>query len=321
MARRKLDLESVLPELERRNAKRIGIQLPDGLKYRCERIAEFFEERGYEVIISGSPCYGACDLDLNLLKDVDVLLHLAHTPIFEIEGVIYVPYYVDYDVEDFEDIEIEEKKIALIASAQYAWKLPQVKEVLERKGYEVELKGGSGRIKMPGQVLGCNYTVLKNSKADAVLFVGDGLFHPIGAKIYTGKKVYRFCPLDKEFEEVNKEMTDFLKRRYLSISKAMEAERGAIIVSCKIGQKRLGLALNLKKLAKERGKRVDIIYLDDVTPQRLENFLYGYFVNTACPRISYDDIEQYSVPILTPQEFEILLGVREWEDYEVDEIP
>ncbi|WP_456327250.1 diphthamide biosynthesis enzyme Dph2 [Archaeoglobus sp.] len=319
MPRRKLDLESVLKEIERRKAKKIGIQLPDGLKYKSEQIAEFFESKGYEVIISGSHCYGACDLDLDLLKEVDVLLHLAHTPIFELENVIYVPYYVDYDVEDFEDVEIEEKKIALIASAQYAWKLQEVKKFLEERGYEVELKRGSNRVKMPGQVLGCNYTVLRNSKADAVLFVGDGLFHPIGAKIYSGKRVYRFCPLDKEFEEVKVE--DFLKKRYLSISKALNAEKGAIIVSRKIGQKRLNLALNLKRKAKDRGKDVEVIYLDDISPQVLENFLYGYYVNTACPRISYDDIELYSVPILTPQEFEIMLGLRDWENYEVDEIP
>ncbi len=319
MPRRKLDLESVLKEIERRKAKKIGIQLPDGLKYKSEQIAEFFESKGYEVIISGSHCYGACDLDLDLLKEVDVLLHLAHTPIFELENVIYVPYYVDYDVEDFEDVEIEEKKIALIASAQYAWKLQEVKKFLEERGYEVELKRGSNRVKMPGQVLGCNYTVLRNSKAEAVLFVGDGLFHPIGAKIYSGKRVYRFCPLDKEFEEVKVE--DFLKKRYLSISKALNAEKGAIIVSRKIGQKRLNLALNLKRKAKDRGKDVEVIYLDDISPQVLENFLYGYYVNTACPRISYDDIELYSVPILTPQEFEIMLGLRDWENYEVDEIP
>ena len=319
IVKRKLDLESILVELKERNARRIGIQLPDGLKYRCKNIAEFFESKGFEVIISGSACYGACDIDLNLLKDVDVLLHFAHTPIFEMKDVIYVPYYVDYDLEDFEDIEIEEKRIALIASAQYAWKLPKVKEILEKRGYYVELNRGSDRVKMLGQVLGCNYTVLRNTKAEAVLFIGDGLFHPIGAKIYTGKKVYRFCPLDKEFEEVN--LNDFLKRRYLIISKAMEAERGAILVSSKIGQKRLSLAMKLKRLAKEKGRNIDIIYMDDITPQKLENFQYNYFVNTACPRISYDDIELYSVPILTPQEFEILLGIREWENYAVDEIP
>lgn len=318
MRKRKMNLEEVLEKLKGKNVKRIGIQLPDGLKYKSEDIAEFFEKNGYDVILSGSACYGACDLDLDLLKEVDVLLHFAHTPIFEFENVIYVPYYVDYDVEDLEDVKIEEKKIALIAPVQYAWKLPEVKKFLESKGYEVELKAGSKRVKMPGQVLGCNYTVLRDSRADAVLFIGDGLFHPIGAKIYTGKRVYRFCPLDKEFEEV--EVEDFIKKRILSVSKAMDCERGAILVSKKIGQKRLGLALSLKRKAKERGKNVEIIYLDEINPMKLENFLYGYFVNTACPRISYDDIDLFKVPILTPQEFEIMLGLRSWDEYEMDEI-
>ncbi len=313
-----LDIDWIVERLREKNAKLVGVQLPDGLKYKSDEIAKCLESRGFKVIISGSGCYGACDIDLDLLKEVDALLHFAHTPIFEFENVIYVPYRIDYDVNDFRRLKIEEKKIALIASAQYAWKLEEVKRVLEEIGHEVELKKGSSRVKMPGQVLGCNYTVLRNSKAEAVLFVGDGLFHPIGAKIYTGKKVYRYSPLDREFEEV--EVEDFLRRRMLSVSKAMDAERGAILVSKKIGQKRMGLAMKLKKMADDVGRRVDVIYLDEITPEKLANFLYGYYVNTACPRISYDDFELFRVPILTPQEFEILMGVRSWEEYEMDEI-
>jgi len=311
-------LERVIPELEKRNVKRVGIQIPDGLKYRINQIVDFFEGRGYETIVSGSSCYGACDVDLDLLKEVDVLLHFAHTPILNIDRVIYVPYIVNYCVEVFKNLKVEERSLALIATAQYAWKLHKVKEFLEEKGYEVELKRGSGRIAMPGQVLGCNYTVLRDSKAEAVLFVGDGLFHPIGAKIYTGKKVYRFNPLDGDFEVV--EVEGFVERRYMMISKAMEGENCGIIVSKKVGQRRMGLALRLKRKAKELGRYADIIYLDDVTPQKLENFPYDFLVNTACPRISYDDFKLFKVPILTPQEFEILLGLRDWKDYEMDEI-
>ncbi len=313
------NLDEVVSALKEKKAKIVGIQLPDGLKYKCDEIARYLESYGFRVIISGSGCYGACDVDLDLLKEVDVLLHFAHTPIFDFKDVIYVPYLIDYDLDEFRHLKIEERNIALIASAQYAWKLEEVKAILEERGYEVELRRGSGRVKLPGQVLGCNYTVLKDSKAEAVLFVGDGLFHPIGAKIYTGKKVYRFSPLDKEFEEV--EVEDFMKRRMLSVSKAMEAEKGAILVSRKIGQKRLKLAMRLKEKADEVGKRVDLIYLDEITPEKMSNFLYGYYVNTACPRISYDDFELFKVPILTPQEFEILIGLRSWEEYEMDEIP
>lgn len=316
----RIDFDDIIGKLKERNAKIVGIQLPDGLKFKSDEIAEKIEKAGFDVLLSGSSCYGACDIDTALLDEVDVLIHFAHTPVFELEKVIYAPYFVDFDAKRVAELEIAEKRIALIATAQYAWKLNEVKEVLEEIGYEVELKEGSSRIKMPGQVLGCNYTVLKNSKADAVLFIGDGLFHPVGAAIYTGKKVYRFSPLSNEFEEVKHE--SFLKRRMLLIAKAMDTrKKGAIIVSSKMGQKRLGIARKLKEYAVNAGKELDIIIMDEISPAKLSNFPYGYYINTACPRISYDDASLYSVPVLTPQEFEIVIGLRKWEDYAMDEIP
>jgi len=315
----RIDFDDIIKQLKERNAKTVGIQLPDGLKFKSDEIAEKIEKAGFEVLLSGSSCYGACDIDTALLDEVDVLIHFAHTPVFELEKVIYAPYFVDFDVKRVAELEIAEKRIALITTAQYAWKLNEVKKVLEEKGYEVELKEGSSRIKMPGQVLGCNYTVLKNSKADAVLFIGDGLFHPVGAAIYTGKKVYRFSPLSNEYEEVKHE--SFLKRRMLLIAKAMDTKKkGAIIVSSKMGQKRLGIARKLKEYAVNAGKKLDIIVMDEISPAKLSNFPYGYYVNTACPRISYDDASLYPVPVLTPQEFEILVGLRKWDDYAMDEI-
>jgi len=311
----RIDFDSVLEELRRRNAKIVGIQLPNGLKYWSSEIAEKIENDGFEVILSASPTFGACDVDISLLQDVDVLLHFAHEPIFELDKVIYVPYRVDFDEKAVKRLDIEESKIALIATAQYAWKLEKVKAVLEAEGYKVELKKGSKRVKLPGQVLGCNYSALKNTGAEAILFIGDGLFHPIGAAMYTGKKVYRFSPLSMEFEEVK--TSDFLKERMLLISKAANARKFGIVVSTKIGQKRLALAKELKKKVVNAGKKADIIVADNFS---VENFNYDCYVNTACPRIAYDDWRNFSKPIITPQELEIAVGIRSWEQYEMDEI-
>ena len=44
------------------------------------------------------------------------------------------------------------------------------------------------------------------------------------------------------------------------------------------------------------------------------------FVMTACPRIAIDDSAMYKKPVLTPDELEIVLGLREWDDYQMDEI-
>jgi 2-(3-amino-3-carboxypropyl)histidine synthase len=313
----RIDFSSIFSQLRKVNARKVGVQLPDGLKFYAAELTEIFEKEGFEVIVSGKGSYGACDMDLELLDHCDYLLHFAHTPILRIDRVIYVPYQVDYPLEPFYQVKIPEKSIALIATAQYAWKLQEVKAVLEKKGYEVELKTGK-ELKYPGEVLGCNYTALQDVKADAVLFVGDGLFHPIGAAIYTGKKVYRLSPLSNEFEEVNVER--FIRKRMAAIVKAMDGRKCGIIVSTKPGQKRERLALELKRRAKEKGLSCFVILTDEISAEKIYNFRADFLVNTACPRISYDDAEAFHVPVLTPQEFQIVLGERSFEDYAMDEI-
>ena len=43
-------------------------------------------------------------------------------------------------------------------------------------------------------------------------------------------------------------------------------------------------------------------------------------VVSACPRIAIDDSQMYKKPLLTPQELEIVLNKRQWENYQLDEI-
>jgi 2-(3-amino-3-carboxypropyl)histidine synthase len=57
-----------------------------------------------------------------------------------------------------------------------------------------------------------------------------------------------------------------------------------------------------------------------VSPDELLNLGFACYVNTACPRLAYDDQVRFPAPVLSPQEFEILCGVRTWDEYEIDEI-
>jgi 2-(3-amino-3-carboxypropyl)histidine synthase len=63
-----------------------------------------------------------------------------------------------------------------------------------------------------------------------------------------------------------------------------------------------------------------IVTLQEVSPDELLNLGFGAYVNTACPRLAYDDQGRFPVPVLSPQEYEILCGVRKWDDYAIDEI-
>ena len=65
--------------------------------------------------------------------------------------------------------------------------------------------------------------------------------------------------------------------------------------------------------------RAVLVMMREVTPEALLDQGCDAYVNTACPRLAYDDQARFPVPVLTPAEFEILLGIRSWEDYVADE--
>jgi len=90
--------------------------------------------------------------------------------------------------------------------------------------------------------------------------------------------------------------------------------------SRKIGQERMSLARDLKAMAEKHNRAGEIFLMDLVAPDLLEGYRVDAWVNTACPRIAIEDYLTYPKPILTPQEFTIVLGERPWDDYVIDEI-
>ncbi|HOV51469.1 MAG TPA: diphthamide synthesis protein, partial [Methanothrix sp.] len=98
------------------------------------------------------------------------------------------------------------------------------------------------------------------------------------------------------------------------------ARRFAILVSKKPGQRRMDLARRLKALGESAGKEMFLVYLDNIEPDRLQNLGANAAVSTACPRVALDDAAKFQIPVLTPPEFEVLVGARPWELYRFDEI-
>ncbi len=60
--------------LKQRGAKKVALQFPEGLKRRAAAVATELKDAGFDVIVSGNPCYGACDLALDTLTFADVLV-------------------------------------------------------------------------------------------------------------------------------------------------------------------------------------------------------------------------------------------------------
>ena len=309
-------LKEIAREIKKRNGKSVGVQLPDGLKRLSPEISEILSMEGFEIYISGEHSFGACDIDYNLLEIAGYLIHIGHTPIIRDDRIFYIPYHVDYDIQGVENAIrfIRGDKIILTSTAQYAWKLPEAKKFLEGRGFRVELKKG-GRGIYPGQILGCSFKPAEGE--GEILFIGDGMFHPLGVALKFRKRVTAWNPLTSHAYEVDP--GKFLKRRYGILARCYDMESCGIILSTKPGQKRLQLARKAKKIASKKYTS-DIIVVNEINPEKLENLPYEFYVNTACPRITYDDVEKFSKPVITFQELEMLTGLREWSSYIIDEM-
>jgi 2-(3-amino-3-carboxypropyl)histidine synthase len=279
-------------------------------------MAGALRKEGFEVILSGDPCYGACDLALETLDYADVLVHFGHTPIEkEPQRVLYEPFYVDFDPEVLGRALplLRSQTIGLVTTAQHIHLIGNMREFLAKKGIHALVTGGS-RGCAEGQVLGCAFSAARVPGAEEILFVGTGVFHPLGVQLATGLRVVALDPFSGEAGEVDGQR--FLRKRMALLEKARSAEQIGLLVSTKPGQNRYRKARDLAS----RAENAFVILMDEISPDELLNLGFGAYVNFACPRLAYDDQVRFPVPVLTPQEFEILLGIRPFGEYQVDEL-
>ena len=318
-----LDLNSAVALICRSGARLVGLQVPEGLKRAASGIAKQIKDQtGAEVIISGDPCYGACDVDMALCDEVDIMLHLGHSELDEtLEKVIFLEARMSGDPKEAVEKAIRllrSKKVGVTTTVQHVHKLDRAIEVLRENGIEGLVGPAGGRIKHPGQVLGCCYSAARELYLDEYLFIGTGQFHPLGIALATGKRVVTADPITCEVSLIDPD--PMLRRRFGVITRAADAKRFAVLVSKKPGQRRMELARRMKDLGEARGLEMISVYLDNIEPDRLLNLGVEAAVSTACPRIALDDAAKYMIPILTPPEFEVLIGERRWEEYAFDEM-
>jgi 2-(3-amino-3-carboxypropyl)histidine synthase len=310
------NVQEILDIIGSRKARTVGFQFPEGLKRQGPALTKEVEERsGALVIISGDPCYGACDIDEGLLDMVDVLFHFGHSRMMDEERVVFMEYYHDVDVERavINALPLLGHKVGVATTVQHIHRLSDIINVLKSADKEPIVARGDSRIAHEGQVLGCNFSAVPEG-VDSILFVGSGNFHPMGIRLARGVPVAAADPFTGEARLVDVEK--IIRQRYAVMAKAMDAKKWGIIAGMKPGQRRLELAMRLKEMA---GDAV-LITIKEITPERLQSFKVDAFVSTACPRIAIDDAGRFPAPVLTPIEFEIIKGKRKWEDLAFDEI-
>lgn len=76
-----IDYDKIVASILDKGAKRVMVQLPDGLKNKALEILEFLSSRtDAEILFWSGTNFGACDLPVGLDRlGVDLLIHLGHT--------------------------------------------------------------------------------------------------------------------------------------------------------------------------------------------------------------------------------------------------
>jgi 2-(3-amino-3-carboxypropyl)histidine synthase len=332
-------LNDLIEWLRSNNIHTLAVQLPEGLTQAAPRlIAALESELDITTIVIADPCYGACDLIDNKVEvlSVDGIVQFGHAeiPNCRLENIptkfIELRSNIDatrlnQDEKLIESIRAklgQTSNIGLLANIQYIDILEPIKSILEANGYTVMIGRGDDRVKYPGQILGCNFSAARNIQGDVVGFVvvADGTFHPLGIGLATTKPVLAYDPISDQTLDVTTLKEELLRQRSGAIARAKECTEFGIILSTKPGQNRIKYAKKIRKKLEQNAFNGTLIAMENISPLVLDYLPYDAYINTACPRLAIDDYLQYKKVILTPIEFEILIGARPWGDYIFDEI-
>ncbi|MFH1445620.1 MAG: diphthamide biosynthesis enzyme Dph2 [Nanoarchaeota archaeon] len=305
-----LDINRLLEKIKEHGAKRIYLQVPEGLKMQVySRVAKQIEIMGIEVMVSVEPCYGACDIREHEAKalNCDLIVHIGHTN-FGVKTDIPVIYEeLRIKTNPIPALEkhwnvLEGKSIGLATTLQYVDSLPKAKEFLESHGKTILIGEGQGT-GYPGQILGCNFSSPKSieNDVDIFLFIGTGMFHPVEFAIQTDKPVFSLNLESGEITNMNDEKDKMQRIRFANIEKAKDCENFGLFVSTKPGQMFIEKAIKAKEFLKN--KNAWVLVANEITPEKILGMKIDCLVNCACPRIR-DDFKQFKMPIINAEDMD-----------------
>ncbi len=298
---------------------RILLQFPEGLKQNALEYSKMLEAQGNEVFVSASPTYGACDLAIDEAKAIkaEKLVHYGHAEFQHVDfNVEYVFYSIDAPLGILKDSlkSLEPfDTVSIVTTIQHIHQLGEVKRFYESAGKSVIIGKPYGFAKKPGQILGCDIgsAASVDSKVDAHIYFGGGIFHPLGAVLHTTKPFLAVEPFTKTIEFMDGYREAHKKRTRGKIAASVSARKFGILVSTKNGQHNLNLANLLKARIEKEGLEAAILISNNVDFGSLDNMLeFDAFINTACPRIAVDDLDRLRKPMLSANELMEVLSIR-----------
>lgn len=319
-----MNIDSLIEGLRKVRPKKVLIQSPLGLRRVVYDVCKILRQQGIEVIISSKPCWGGCDLAISEAMDVsvDAILHIGHGRF--LKDVQIPVIYVECSFDDRKVIcELvnkavpmlrPDKRIGIGMTVQLLNFRELVKQILKENGFEVLYGQGHDRL-LPAQVIGCDYSLMKKVEMDVdKFFIMGSIFHALGLALITEKRVVAADPETMTVKELSGMTRNVLAKRYANIEIFRRAKAVGVLLCTKPGQKREGLAMEILSLLRSSGKEAYVVIVDEIDERNLLDLPFDAYVNTACPRVSIDEQERFSRPILLPSEAMVALGLISWED-------
>lgn len=312
-------------------AKRVALQLPEGLLIFSTVIAEIVEQfTDADTVIMGDVTYGACCVDDFTAKALgaDLLVHYGHScliPVDQTHGIKVLYVFVDIKIDSMHFINSvkhnfpNSKHLALVSTIQFVASLHAAAKELREAGYEVTIP--QTRPLSPGEILGC--TAPKIPVGSTLIYLGDGRFHLEAAMIANPAiEAFKYDPYEKKFTQEHYDHLEMRKNRFAAIQRATTAKTFGLILGTLGRQGSTKVLEYLKKRLQHHNKLSVIILMSEIFPAKLQLFSQvDAFVQVACPRLSIDWGTAFDKPLLTPYELSVVLGDAKWrlEDQNVAE--
>lgn len=327
----KIDTETLKKLVTENRPTRVVFNAPDGLLLATRTIAKELESEfeNLQTIVIADPTYGSCDtVDVDAQRlGADIAFHIAHNVTVKKFGKL--TYGIDaYDDVSFEEVAVKAtdemktraaKVVGLVAFGQHIHELARVKKIMEEHSIEAAVGKGMGQLH-DGQIFGCEFYPAFNirDQVDAMLMLGQSMFHAIGLALSTGKPTFMLDPYSNEITDVSRTADERLKRAILSIYKAREASRIGVIIGLKEGQMMPDQSIQLKQKLEKLGKQVQLIALREIAPDRLNAMTdIDAFVQTGCPRISVDGYT-FKKPVLSVPQTDALINLLSGKELTAD---
>ncbi|KAL0270609.1 UNVERIFIED_CONTAM: hypothetical protein PYX00_007961 [Menopon gallinae] len=311
------EIPKTIWRIKQMNAKRVALQMPEGLLMFATTIADIIEiMTGADSVIMGDVTYGACCVDDYTAKalKVDLLIHYGHScliPIDQTQDIKLLYIFVDIKIDADHFVKTvaynikTDKKLCLVSTIQFVATLQQAAEELKRLGYTVTIP--QSKPLSSGEILGCTAPTVNNS--DVIIYLGDGRFHLEAAMIANPLlDAYRYDPYEKKLTQ---EFYDHDLMRWNRLSAIRAARNGKIhgVILGTLGRQGSPAVLDYtQEELKKNGKSSVVVLLSEILPSLL-NLMpkIDAWVQIACPRLSIDWGIAFKKPVLTPYEFNVAI--------------